>query len=193
MADITKSEGRANIKAVLTEKDTRCILIYNVGIAYPRLIESMTEEEFDRHHALHVKASLFLTQLLLPDLGNGGRILQISSELAHNPMPAMSAYGSSKAALFRLKDYFNEEFKHLDIHCGSVMPIVVDTPIQTELHAYSTSQLPSVNAYHGFFQRGELLKPQTAAKFLSWLLLRVENERFTQGDWNIYDKGHQVY
>jgi UDP-N-acetyl-2-amino-2-deoxyglucuronate dehydrogenase len=193
MADITKSEGRANIKAVLTKQDTRCVLVHNAGIAYPRLIESMTEEEFDLHHALHVKAPLFLTQLLLPHLRNGGRILQISSGLAHNPMPAMSAYGSSKAALFRLKDYFNEEFKQLDIHCGSAMPGVVDTPIQTELRACSTSQFPSVNAFHGFFQRGELLKPQTAAKFLSWLLLSVENERFTQGDWNIYDKGHQVY
>lgn len=193
MADITKSEGRSKIKTVLTEQDTRCILVHNAGIAFPRLIESMTEEEFDLHHALHIKAPLFLTQLLLPHLKNGGRILQISSGLAHNPMPAMSAYGTSKAALFRLKDYFNEEFKQLDIHCGSAMPGVVNTPIQTELRACSTSQFPSVNAFHGFFQRGELLKPQTAAKFLSWLLLSVENERFTQGDWNIYDKGHQVY
>ena len=193
MADITKSEERSRIKALLTEQDTGCILIHNAGIAFPRLIETMTEEEFDTHHALHVKAPLFLTQLLLPHLKNGGRILQISSGLAHNPMPAMSAYGTSKAALFRLKDYFNEEFKRLQIYCGSAMPGVVDTPIQTELRTCSASQFPSVNTFHDFFQRGELLKPQTAAKFLSWLLLSVENERFTQGDWNIYDREHHAY
>lgn len=193
IADITKSEERDRIKAVLTEQDTSCILINNAGIARPQLIESMTEEAFDTHHALHVKAPLFLTQLLLPHLKNGGRILQISSGLAHNPMPAMSAYGTSKAALFRLKDYFNEEFKQLQIYCGSAMPGVVDTPIQTELRACSASQFPSVNTFNGFFQRGELLKPKTAAKFLYWLLLSVENERFTQGDWNIYDREHHTY
>ena len=193
MADITKSEEQSRIKAVLTEQDTGCILIHNAGIACPQLIESITEEEFDTHHALHVKAPLFLTQLLLPHLKNGGRILQISSGLAHNPMPAMSAYGTSKAALFRLKDYFNEEFKQLHIYCGSAQPGVVDTPIQTKLRTCSTLQFPSVNTFHSFFQRGELLKPQTAAKFLSWLLLSIENERFTQGDWNIYDREHHEY
>ena len=193
IADITKSEERAKIKAILTEQDTGCILIHNAGIAHPQLIESMTEEAFDSHNTLHVKAPLFLTQLLLPHLKNGGRILQISSGLAHHSMSAMSAYGISKAALLRLKDYFNEEFKQLQIYCGSAMPGVVDTPIQTELRACSASQFPSVNTFNGFFQRGELLKPKTAAKFLSWLLLNVENERFTQDDWNIYDQKHHIY
>ena len=193
IADITKSEERSKIKAALTEQDTSCILIHNAGIAFPRLIESISEEEFDAHYAINVKAPLFLTQLLLPHLKNGGRILQISSGLAHNPMPAMSAYGTSKAALFRLKEYFNEEFKQLNIYCGSAMPGIVDTPIQTELRATEAHVFPAVNTFHGFFQRGELLKPQTAAKFLSWLLLDVENEQYTLGDWNIYDKTHHAY
>lgn len=192
-ADITKPEERAHIHTVLTAQDKACFLIHNAGLAIPCPIVSMTEELFDLHHHLHVKAPLFLTQSLLPHLKNGGRILHISSGLAHYPMPAMSAYGTSKAALFRLKEDFNEEFKSLDIHCGSAMPGVVDTPIQTELRACTASQFPSVQTFQGFFQRGELLTPQTAAKFLSWLLLQVENEPFTRGDWDIYDTTHHPY
>jgi benzil reductase ((S)-benzoin forming) len=193
IADITKAEERFKIKTALTEQDTGCILIHNAGVAFPRLIESISEEEFDAHYAINVKAPLFLTQQLLPYLKNGGRILQISSGLAHNPMPAMSAYGTSKAALFRLKDYFNEEFKQFGIYCGSAMPGTVDTSIQTELRATEEHVFPAVNTFHGFFRRGELLKPQTAAKFLAWLLLDVENELYTLGDWNIYDKTHHVF
>lgn len=193
VADITQPNDRLKIKETLTPQDTGSILIHNAGIAVPRLLTEISEQEWDEHYFTNTKAPLFLNQLLLPNLRDGGRILSVSSGLAHTAAPAMAAYGVSKAALFKMKDYFNTELKQYGIHCGSAMPGVVDTAIQTHLRSCDSKQFPAVDTFHGFFQRGELLKPKTAAKFLSWLLLHVDDEQFTQGDWNIYDECHHKY
>ena len=119
--------------------------------------------------------------------------MHISSGLAHTSTPAMAAYGVSKAALLMMKDYFNTECNEQDIRFASAMPGVVDTPIQTYLRSCDSTQFPAVESFHGFFKRGELLQPKTAAKFLSWLLLNVDDDKFTQSDWNIYDVSHHKY
>lgn len=193
IADITKPDERLKIRASLSAEDTGTILIHNAGMADPHLIETLSEQDFDNHCAINMKAPLFLTQSLLPHLKDGGRILNISSGLAHTPIPGMSAYGMSKAALLMMKNYFNAEFNSYNIRCGSAMPGVVDTAIQTQLRTCDSHEFPAVSTFHGFFQRDELLKPQTAAKFLSWVLLHVDDEQFTQGDWNIYDIWHHPY
>ena len=190
ISDITQPNDRLKIKEILTPQDTGNILIHNAGIAVPRLLTEISENEWDQHYITNIKAPLFLNQLLLPNLKDGGRILSVSSGLAHTAAPGMAAYGISKAALFKLKDYCNTEFKQYGIHSGSAMPGVVDTEIQTHLRSCDLKQFPAVDTFHGFFHRGELLKPKTAAKFLSWLLLNVGDEQFMQGDWNIYDEWH---
>jgi short-subunit dehydrogenase len=192
-ADITKDSDRRSIQAMLPKDEKGIFLIHNAGIAIPQPISALSEELWEQHHALNIKAPLFLTQVLLPHLKNGGRILNISSGLAHTPMPGMAPYGISKAALLMMKEYFNTEFKADDVYCASAMPGIVDTGIQTSLRAFNEQQFPSVATFRGFFNRSELLSPATAAKFLSWLLLTQENETFSQGDWNIYDNWHHKH
>ena len=191
-ADITQKEGRSNIKKALSPEDTGIYLIHNAGIASPSLLSDISEKTWDMHHETNLKAPLFLTQLLLPHLKHGGRVLHVSSGLAHNPLPGMSAYGTSKAAMLMIKAYANTEHTE-DILFGSAMPGIVDTAIQTELRTHNEIQFPAVNTFHRFFKQGELLQPTTAAKFLSWLLINTENTAFIEGDWDIYDTSHHTY
>ena len=193
IADVTKQDDRLKIKISLSSEDTGVLLVHCAGIAIPRLLAEITEQEWDQHYFTNTKAPLFINQILLPHLKNGGRVLTVSSGLAHTPSLAMAAYGISKAALLMTKEYLNSEFGSQDIHFASAMPGVVDTPIQTYLRSCDSKRFPAVGAFHGFFQRGELLQPTTAAKFLAWLLLNVDNEQFTRGDWNIYDVSHHHY
>ena len=99
VADITKTVDRDSLKAALSKEERGVFLVHNAGIAVPQLISGLSEELWERHYALNIKAPLFLTQLLLPHLKDGGRVLNVSSGLAHTPMPAMATYGISKAAL----------------------------------------------------------------------------------------------
>ena len=193
IADVTQPNDRLAIKNALTPEDTGIFLIHNTGVASPRLLSEISEEEWEQHYLTNTKTPLFLTQLLLPHLKNGGRVLNISSGLAHTSSPAMGAYGISKAALLMMKEYFNTELNDQGIRFASAMPGVVDTPIQTYLRSCDSKRFPAVNSFHGFFQRGELLQPKTATKFLSWLLLQVDDEQFTQGDWTIYDVPHHQH
>jgi benzil reductase ((S)-benzoin forming) len=173
-ADITKAEDRLKIKHALSPEDIGIFLVHNAGVATPSLLADISEEAWDKHYLTNLKAPLFLTQLLLPHLKNGGRVLNVSSGLAHNPLPAMGAYGISKAASLMMKSYYNAELNNKHILFGSAMPGVVDTPIQTNLRTYGKDTFPAVDTFHGFFQRRELLSTQTAAKFLTWLLVDTE-------------------
>lgn len=190
IGDITIHEDRLKIKNVLETKETGVYLVHNAGIAYPKLLKDITEEEWDEHYLVNVKAPVFLTQLLLPYLKDNGRVLNISTGLAHKSMPGMAAYGVSKSSLFMLKEYFNAESKETNISFGSAMPGIVDTPIQEKIRAIEPKIFPQVSIFKGFFERDELLSPSTVAKFLAWLLLNTNNEKFIQADWDIYDNSH---
>jgi len=192
IADITKIEDRLKIKNALCPEEVGVYLIHNAGIASPKLLADISEEEWDQHYLVNLKAPVFLTQLLLPHLKNGGRVLNISTGLAHKPMAAMSAYGISKSALFMLKEYFNVESKENNIVFSSAMPGVVDSPLQEKMRSSNSKIFPSVDLFKGFFLRGELLDTATVAKFLAWLLLNVESAEFTKDDWDIYDTSHHA-
>jgi short-subunit dehydrogenase len=192
VADITKNEDRLKVKNAIDPNETGVFLIHNAGIATPRKLAELSEEEWDQHYLVNTKAPIFLTKLLLTNLKNGGRVLNISTGLAHNSMAAMSAYGVSKSALYMWKDYCNVELKDQAIAFGSAMPGVVDTAIQQEMRSYDSIRFPAVEAFKGFHQRDELLKPETVAKFLSWLLFKVERESFIKDEWDIYNVSHQT-
>jgi benzil reductase ((S)-benzoin forming) len=190
VADITKDEDRLKIKDTIKKDQTGIYLINNAGIAIPRKFSELTETEWDQHYLVNTKAPIFLTQLLLPHLQNGGRVLNISSGLAHNTLIGMSAYGISKSALYMWKEYCNTEFEDKNISFGSVMPGVVDTAIQQEMRTYDLDRFPAVEIFKGFHSRNELLRPETVAKFITWLLLNVDNSEFKKNDWDIYDASH---
>lgn len=193
-ADITKKEDRLKIKHTLAPEDTGIFLVHNAGIATPDRLTNISEKTWDEHHNTNLKAPLFLTQALWSHLKDGGRVLHVSSGLAHNPLPGMGAYGTSKAALLMMKSYLNsEQDSNKDTLFGSAMPGIVDTPIQTHLRMHDATKFPATNTFHGFFNRGELLPAQTAAKFLTWLLMTTNDEEFILGDWNIYDVSHHKY
>ncbi len=193
VADITKTEDRVKIKNALQPDESGIYLVHNAGIAIPALLTDLTEEEWDQHYLVNTKAPVFLTQLLLPHLENGGRILSVSTGLAHGTLPGFSAYGVSKAALYMLKEYCNIELNDRDIAFGSAMPGVVDTPIQEHIRSTSALKFPAVELFQGFKKRDELLDPLTAAKFLAWVLADTHKEQFKKGEWDIYDPLHQAH
>lgn len=193
IGDITKREVQLEIREVLAPNEHTIILVHNAGIAIPRLFGEMTEELWDQHYLLNTKSPIFLTQLLLPHLKNGGRVLNISTGLAHTTMAAMSAYSVSKAGLFFWKEYCNVELKEQGISFGSAMPGVVDTAMQARIRACEPEAFSSVDLFKGFYQRHELISPATVAKFLAWLLLVVDDETFTKGNWDIYDNSHHSF
>lgn len=192
-ADITQEEGRIRVKQALPANAAGIYVVHNAGIALANLLGELSEEEWEKHYKINVTAPFLLTKILLPHLKNGGRVLHISTSLAHNPLAGVAAYGTSKAALYMLKEYCNAEFNDQGIYFGSVLPGAVNTPIQEKIRSYGPEQFPSVKTFQDFLKHGELLSPETVSKFITWLLLNVEANQFIADEWNIYDTSHHKH
>ena len=72
--------------------------------------------ELERVYRVNVEAPLALTQLVLPLIPAGGRVLNVTSDAALEPYAGWGGYGSSKAALDQLTAIFAAEQRGLRIY-----------------------------------------------------------------------------
>lgn len=115
--------------AIKTKFDQEKIdfLINNAGIGLPTPIGATEMSVFDTLTDIHLKAPFFLTQLILPDLNDGGGIINISSGLARFTAPGYSVYGSLKAAVEQLSRYLAKELGSRQIRVNCVAPGAIET------------------------------------------------------------------
>ncbi|OPA99034.1 short-chain dehydrogenase [Pseudomonas fluorescens] len=102
-------------------------LINNAGVGAHTSYADTTEEQFDRLVAIHFKAPYFLTQKLLPLIGDGGRIINISSGLTRFTLPGSSAYASMKGAVEVLSRYQAKELGPRGITVNTLAPGAIAT------------------------------------------------------------------
>ncbi|HWO13411.1 MAG TPA: SDR family oxidoreductase [Polyangiaceae bacterium] len=84
-------------------------LVNNASIGAYATFAETTEAQFDELVAVHLKATFFLTQKLLPLLEDGGRILNLSSGLARSTLPGYAAYAAMKGGIEVLTRYMAKE------------------------------------------------------------------------------------
>ena len=78
------------------------ILVNNAGITLHRLMVDITDEEWDRVFDVNLKGCFYCSQIVARQMirqKNGGRIINISSQVATQPILRRAAYGPSKAAI----------------------------------------------------------------------------------------------
>ena len=118
------------VKAELHKKwqrDRFDFLVNNAGIgAYAPVVET-TEDQFDELVRVHLKATLFLTQRLLPILADGGRIVNVSSGLARFTFPGYAAYAAMKGGIEVLTRYFAKELGARGITVNTIAPGAIET------------------------------------------------------------------
>ena len=98
------------------------VLVNNAGICTTFDFGSMTAEGIDRELGANVKSVVLMTQAAAPYLENGGRVVNVSSNLAFSPLPGMSLYCAAKAAVALLTHGFAKEFAGKDITVNAVAP-----------------------------------------------------------------------
>ena len=73
-------------------------------------------DELERVYAVNVLAPLALTQVALPLMGEGGCVLNVTSDAAVEPYAGWGGYGSSKAALEQLTAVLGAERPELRVY-----------------------------------------------------------------------------
>lgn len=104
-------------------------LVNNAGYGLFQPITAVTETQFDGLFNVHLKAPFFLTQALLPLLGRGSSIVNLTSATARVATAGVAPYASFKGGLQVLTRYMAKEFGEKGIRVNSVSP----GPIRTEL------------------------------------------------------------
>ncbi|CAM2011149.1 SDR family NAD(P)-dependent oxidoreductase [Acanthopleuribacter pedis] len=194
VADLATEEGRRAVIAAEAAKNGFGLVVHNAATLQPvaPLLE-IDHQAWIEHMAINVHAPLFLTQLVVPHMVRGGRILNISSGAAHNAYRGWGAYCTSKAALHMIYQVLKEELADRELMIGSARPGVVDTPMQAEVRTASPEIFPDLQRFLDLKDDGNLQTPAHVAKFLTWLLLDVDDEKFTHKEWDVRDAAHHEY
>ena len=124
--DLSKREG---VELLLTKIPTPEIVVANAGITMSAQVGQTNQKARDSLYYLLCGGVIDLLETLVPKMkiGNGGRIVIISSIGALTPMRKSSLYASAKAAIARYGDSLAEELKDTEINLTVALPGYVRT------------------------------------------------------------------
>lgn len=131
--DVGKASSFPNfadsVRTTLTQMgaDRFDYLVNNAGISSTATLADGTEAEMDAQFAVHFKGPFLLTQVLLPLMKDGGRIVNISSGLTRFSFPGRAIYGPMKAAVETLTRYMALELGPRGIAVNVVAPGAIAT------------------------------------------------------------------
>jgi 3-oxoacyl-[acyl-carrier protein] reductase len=127
------------------------ILVNNAGSNVPGSIHDVTPEDVDRLLALHAKAPLFLVQHGLSRMGEGGRIVNISSAATRVAFPQSLAYSMAKGALEIMTRALAKELGEQGITVNAVAPGFIKTNMNAR--RWATPEAEAAHAAHSALGR----------------------------------------
>ncbi len=123
------------------------ILVNNVGRAEPGSVAYTTADIFDRMIRVNLRAAFLLTSALIPQLNDGGRVINITSTASRLANPEFAAYAISKGALDTFTRILSKELAPRRITVNTVSPGytrtdqvagVISDPVKAKMLADST-------------------------------------------------------
>jgi meso-butanediol dehydrogenase / (S,S)-butanediol dehydrogenase / diacetyl reductase len=134
---VTYVECNVGSKAAVDAAIARCaehgridVLANVAGIVQFGRFEGITEDEWDRVHAVDLKGPFFVMQAALPHLRAArGNIVNVSSVAGNVSQPYATAYAAAKGGLTMLTKALALELSPERIRVNAICPGTVDTPI----------------------------------------------------------------
>ena len=124
--------AHAEIVAALGEID---ILMNNAGMDTTAEVDGMATDMWDHMIAVHMKGTFLCTREVLPAMRRKkwGRIINVSSQLAHKGAPTMAHYCAAKAGIMGFTKSLAYEVAKDGITVNSINPGPVNTPLLNSL------------------------------------------------------------
>ncbi|BFL81827.1 SDR family oxidoreductase [Shewanella baltica] len=117
----------STILAQTWQRESFNYLINNAGIGIHVPMAETSIEQFDTLMNIHVKGPFFLTQTLLPQLMDGGSIVNISTGLTRFAIPGFGAYATMKGAVETMTKYWAKELGPRSIRVNVLAPGAIET------------------------------------------------------------------
>lgn len=132
-ADLSKPGAAREIADFLTEQDLHPTwLINNAGFGLVGALDSMPFEQLTAMMQVNMVALVELTYLLLPQLrlSRDGRIINVASTAALQPVPFFNVYAATKVFVLHFSEALQEELRHSDVSVLALCP----GPTPTNFH-----------------------------------------------------------
>jgi 3-oxoacyl-[acyl-carrier protein] reductase len=128
-ADIgNPSQAKAFVDAAVKEFGRLDILVNNAGKFHIGPIGTVDEADVRSQFAVNVDGPIFATQAAASHFSTeGGRVINVSSIAATHPLPGLSVYSATKAALDALTRVWAAELGPRGVTVNAVAPGLVDT------------------------------------------------------------------
>ncbi|MDR3642620.1 MAG: SDR family NAD(P)-dependent oxidoreductase [Candidatus Doudnabacteria bacterium] len=142
------------------------VLVHSAGINFPKPLEEINGEEFEKTLAVNATSLFYLAQIFLPRLKakNGGHILAVNSIWGIISKPGRLSYAMSKQALNGLVKTLALELAPHNIKVNSVAPGFVDTKLTRQNN--TEEQIKSIVKQ---VPLGRLAKPEEIARAVYYL------------------------
>jgi len=147
---------------------TKLTLINNAGMVTPiALAGNYAPEEVNDAVTVNLLAPIMFTDgfLRLTDQFEiPRRVINLSSGAAITAYPGWGVYGSTKAAIDHFSRTLAAEQREHGVKVVAIYPGVIDTGMQDQIRASDPAQFPDKPRFDDLKAKGELVKPEMAAR-----------------------------
>lgn len=150
VADVSRADDCfATFEQAKAELPNPCILVNNAGIYGPfGPIEDNDWSEWVRAVEINLFGTVLMCREFLPHMRSAGygKIINLSGGGATAPLPRISAYAASKAAVVRFTETLAEESRGTGIDVNAIAPGALNTRLMDELIAAGPEKVG--NSFH---------------------------------------------
>jgi NAD(P)-dependent dehydrogenase (short-subunit alcohol dehydrogenase family) len=173
-ADVADPEQVEEIVESALDQFSRIdILVNNAGIIWP--VEEVVDtdpDEWTYNIQVNLLGPFYLLRNVLPVMvgQHYGRIVNVSSGAARNPIVGASAYSAAKAGMDSLTRSAALELADTGIVVNSLHPGMIDTDMQVDLRSVDTTETRlDLTRFHAAYEQGVLRSAADVARALAWL------------------------
>lgn len=155
--DLGDAQATQAALAAIAQRHGRIDALVNIagGFRWETLADG-SADTWDQLYQINVRTAVNACKAALPQLGAGGRIVNIGAAGAVKAAAGMGAYAASKAGVARLTEALAEELKERGITVNAVLPSIIDTPA-------NRADMPSAD-------HARWVRPQELAEVILFLL-----------------------
>jgi len=173
-ADLTKLDEIQKVVDLAAKWGQITVLVNNAGRVLITPFLEITEAEWDAIMTLDLKTVFFAMQFAVAKMGQGGRIINLSSISGRSGRPDQAHYAAAKCAVISLTQSAALSFATRGITVNAVCPGVVDTPMTSRIHEVRAGALgitpeESLNRMIARIPLGRLERPDDVAGAVSFL------------------------
>jgi len=173
-ADLTKLDEIQKVVDLAAKWGQITALVNNAGRVLITPFLEITEAEWDAIMTLDLKTVFFAMQFAVAKMGQGGRIINLSSISGRSGRPDQAHYAAAKCAVISLTQSAALSFATRGITVNAVCPGVVDTPMTSRIHEVRAGALgitpeESLNRMIARIPLGRLERPDDVAGAVSFL------------------------